>query len=232
MANEAVNLHDTFFKQYLGIPQAAAAFLHHHLPAAVLAQLDLSDLALEKDTFVDEQLRNHFSDLVYRTQTVAETPIAIALLFEHKSYPDEWVNFQILRYQVNLWQQEYVRIQAEYAAAKADETDHSPQKPHTLTPILPLLVYHGQREWKLSLRFVHHLTGLEESDSPLAQALAPYIPDFQPYFVNLIAMSDAEIQDEVVSRLFVLVLKHIFERGLGGYLDEVLRPTKNNNCTC
>lgn len=221
MASEAVNLHDAFFKQYLGIPQAAAAFLRNHLPAAVLAQLDLSQLELERDTFVDEQLRNHFSDLVYRTQTVAETPIAIALLFEHKSYPDEWVNFQILRYQVNLWQQEYARMQAEYSAAKKAGETPSPM-PRTLTPILPLLVYHGQREWKLSLRFAHHLTGMEDSESPLAQALAPYIPDFQPHFINLTAMSDAEIQDEVMSRLFVLVLKHIFEHGLGGYLDEVL----------
>lgn len=35
-------------------------------------------------------------------------------------------------------------------------------------------------------------------------------------------MSDAAIQGEVVTRLFVLVLKHIFERGLGGHLDEIL----------
>ncbi len=74
----------------------------------------------------------------------------------------------------------------------------------------------------MSLRFARHLTGLEDPDSPLAQALVPYVPDFQPHFVNLTAMSDAEIQGEVVTRLFVLVLKHIFERGLGGHLDEIL----------
>jgi hypothetical protein len=56
------------------------------------------------------------------------------------------------------------------------------------------LVYHGQREWKVSLRFARHLTGLEDPDSPLAQALAPYVPDFQPHFVNLSAMSDGRFR--------------------------------------
>ncbi|MCB0063012.1 MAG: Rpn family recombination-promoting nuclease/putative transposase [Caldilineaceae bacterium] len=225
MANEPVNLHDAFFKQYLSIRDAAADFLRNHLPQTVLAQLDLTQLELVKDTFVDEQLRNHFSDLVYRTQTTAETPVAIALLFEHKSYPDEWVNFQIIRYAVNFWQQEYAQIQADYATTKTEAKktgEEPPSKQRTLTPILPLLVYHGQREWKVSLRFARHLTGLEDPKSPLAQALDPYVPDFQPHFVNLTAMSDAEIQGEVVTRLFVLVLKHIFERGLGGHLDEIL----------
>lgn len=221
MVNEPVNPHDAFFKQYLGIAQVAADFLRHHLPAPLAEQLDLTQLQLEKDTFVDEQLRTHFSDLVYRTVTTAQTPVAIALLFEHKSYPDEWVDFQLLRYQTNLWQQEFQRIQAEYAAAKAEGQARSP-KPRTLTPILPLLVYHGQAEWKIPLRFARHLTGLADPASPLAQALIRYVPDFEPHFINLTTMSDAAIQGEVVTRLFTLVLKHIFERGLGGHLDEIL----------
>ncbi|MCB0063011.1 MAG: Rpn family recombination-promoting nuclease/putative transposase, partial [Caldilineaceae bacterium] len=46
MATEPVNLHDTFFKQYLSIRNAAADFLRNHLPATVLAQLDLTQLEL------------------------------------------------------------------------------------------------------------------------------------------------------------------------------------------
>lgn len=219
MTNEPVNSHDAFVKQYLGIPQAAADFLRNHLPPAVVHQLDLTQLQLVKDSFVDEQLRSHFSDLIYRTVTTTETPIAIALLLEHKSYPDEWVDFQILRYEVNFWQQEYQQIQAEDAAAR--KAGEKPPK-RQLTPILPLLIYHGTREWTISLRFARHLAGLADPASPLAQAMQPYIPDFKPHFVNLTNLSDAEIRGEVVTRLFVLVLKHIFTEGLGGHLDEIL----------
>ncbi len=228
MASEPVNPHDAFFKQYLSYPQVAADFLRRQLPAEVVELLDLTELQLVKDSFVDERLRTHFSDLVYRTMTKMETPIALSLLFEHKSYPDEWVNFQILRYQVNLWQQEFDQIQAEERQAR-EEARTAPQtkrrrtpKQRTLTPILVLLVYHGQQEWKASLRFAHHLTGMTEPESPLAQVLARYVPDFEPHFVNLTAMSDEEIQGEIATRLFLVVLKHIFEHGLGGHLDEIL----------
>jgi hypothetical protein len=228
MANEPVNPHDAFFKQYLSHQQVAADFLRRQLPAAVTELLDLTQLRLEKDSFVDERLRTHFSDLVYRTMTNTQTPVAIALLFEHKSYPDEWVDFQLLRYQVNLWQQEFHRIQTEEGGAQAEASaqeqakqKRQPKK-RSLTPILALLVYHGQAEWKVSLRFARHLTGLEDPDSPLAKALTRYAPDFEPHFVNLTAMSDEAIQGEVVTRLFILVLKHIFDQGLGGRLDEIL----------
>lgn len=86
-------------------------------------------------------------------------------------------------------------------------------KKRTLTPILVLLVYHGQEEWKVSLRFARHLTGMENPEAPLTKALARYVPDFEPHFVNLTTMSDVAIQGEVMTRLFLLVLKHIFEQG-------------------
>lgn len=218
MANEPVNPHDAFFKQYLSHPQVATDFLRHHLPAAVVQQVDLAHLHLIKDTFVDEKLRSHFSDLIYRSQTKDQTPLALALLFEHKSYPDEWVDFQVLRYLVNFWQQELDEIIAE--RAKAEDPRNLPKRRQT--PILVLLVYHGKAEWKVSLRFARHLAGLSDPNADLAKALAPYIPDFQPHFVNLTAMSDEEIRGEMMTRLFMLVLKHIFEQDLGGRLDEIL----------
>ncbi|MFZ4662894.1 MAG: Rpn family recombination-promoting nuclease/putative transposase [Caldilineaceae bacterium] len=218
MANELINPHDAFFKQYLSHPQVATDFLRHHLPAAVAQQVDLNHLHLVKDSFIDERLRSHFSDLIYRTQTKDQTPLTLALLFEHKSYPDEWVDFQMLRYQVQFWQQELDAIIAE--RAKAENPRDLPKRRQT--PVLVLLVYHGQDEWKISLRFARHLAGLSDPDSELSKALAPYIPDFQPHFVNLTAMSDEEIRGELTTRLFLLVLKHIFEQGMGGRLPEIL----------
>ncbi|MCE7982020.1 MAG: Rpn family recombination-promoting nuclease/putative transposase [Caldilinea sp. CFX5] len=223
MTTEPINPHDLFFKQYLSHPVAAADFLRNHLPATVVALVDLTRLELAKDSFVDEQLRNHFSDLVYRTVTTEETPVAFSLLFEHKSYPDEWVDFQVLRYEMRMWEQEFAEIQAAHKAAKqAQAKPGRLARVQTLTPILVLLVYHGKEEWHVSLRFARHLTGMQDPESPLAKALAPYVPDFEPHLVNLSALPDEEIQGEVVTRLFVLVLKHIFEQGLGGQLDEIL----------
>lgn len=69
MSDKLVNPHDAFFKQYLSQPAVARDFLQQYLPADLTALLDLSQLRLEKDSFVDEKLRSYFSDLIYTTMT-------------------------------------------------------------------------------------------------------------------------------------------------------------------
>ena len=64
---------------------------------------------------------------------------------------------------------------------------------------------------------------MEDETSPLSQALARYVPAFEPHFINLSTMSDEAIQGEVLTRMMSLVLKHIFEPQLGGRLDAVLK---------
>lgn len=64
MSDKLVNPHDAFFKHYFSQPAVAADFLRHHLPAEVTALLDLGQLRLEKDSFVDEKLRSYFSDMI------------------------------------------------------------------------------------------------------------------------------------------------------------------------
>jgi hypothetical protein len=170
-------------------------------------------------------LRSYFSDLIYSTMTRTTTPVRIALLAEHKSYPDEWVDFQVLRYQVGYWVRELEALQAATPAAQPEsqeKTKRAKRRP-TLTPILVVLVYHGVEAWSGPLRFARHLTGLEDPNSALAQVLGRYVPDFEPHFVNLSIMADEAIQGEVVTRLLGLVLKHIFDHGLGGRLDEILQ---------
>ncbi|MFM7175484.1 MAG: Rpn family recombination-promoting nuclease/putative transposase, partial [Caldilinea sp.] len=62
---EIINPHDKFFKEMLTQPEAARIFLRDFLPPTVAEQLDLSRLQLVKDSFIDETLQAHFSDLVY-----------------------------------------------------------------------------------------------------------------------------------------------------------------------
>ena len=66
MANEPTNPHDAFFKQYLSHPTVAADFLRQHLPAEVAHLLDLTQLRLEKDSFIDEKLRSGSTELAER----------------------------------------------------------------------------------------------------------------------------------------------------------------------
>jgi len=57
--------HDATFRQFLKIPDIARDFMDLHLPAELRAICDLSTLKLENGSFVEENLRQYFSDIPY-----------------------------------------------------------------------------------------------------------------------------------------------------------------------
>jgi predicted transposase/invertase (TIGR01784 family) len=127
--------HDSFFKELFSRPEVAADFLANYLPPEIAAALDLSSLEIVKDSFVDEALRRHLSDLLYRVGLQGGGNAYACMLFEHKSEPYDLVSWQILRYKVRAWEQELRQ-----GAAK-------------LPPIIPIVFYHGQRRWQVPREF-------------------------------------------------------------------------------
>jgi predicted transposase/invertase (TIGR01784 family) len=63
--SELANPHDRFFKEVLSRQDAAEDFVRHYLPAEVVSLLDPSSLAMVKDSFVDQTLQAHYSDILY-----------------------------------------------------------------------------------------------------------------------------------------------------------------------
>lgn len=72
-----VDPHDTFFRQLLSDPSVALDLVQNYLPADLLPLLDLSQLRMEKDTFVDARLRKHFSDVLYSVPLKNNPPLAL-----------------------------------------------------------------------------------------------------------------------------------------------------------
>ncbi|MBF0524033.1 MAG: Rpn family recombination-promoting nuclease/putative transposase [Deltaproteobacteria bacterium] len=71
--------HDKFFKKMFSGQDLAKDFLANYLPAGVLGQLDLSTLETTTDSLVDDQLKEHFSDLVYRVSIRQSQKVKIEL---------------------------------------------------------------------------------------------------------------------------------------------------------
>ena len=221
---EVLDPHDTFFRQLLSEPSVAVDFVQNYLPAKIIPLLDLSQLRIEKDTFVDARLRKHFSDVLYSVplhpnsmpspqQVVAqlEKPakrkrkkaepdnaverVYLYLLFEHKSQPDKGVRLQLLRYMTRIWEKAW-------------------KKHRHLSPIVPIVFYHGQETWSYSSEFADLLTMIEE--------FKPYTPQFRHLLIDLSAYSDEQMQGEVWLRVNLLILKHIFDDNLGEQLPKIL----------
>ncbi|WP_046375758.1 Rpn family recombination-promoting nuclease/putative transposase [Spirosoma radiotolerans] len=125
MAAQPDNPHDRFFKETFSQPEILIDFLNTFAPESVRDRIDYTTLTREVDTFTDEQLAEHFADLVFSV-TYGDQAVRLVLLLEHKSYTEEYPHFQINRYLLNLWESQLKQKQP-------------------LTPGLPVLVYHGNR---------------------------------------------------------------------------------------
>jgi predicted transposase/invertase (TIGR01784 family) len=193
--SELRNPHDAFFKQVLAQPEIAADLLRNNLPAALVELTDWSQLELQKDTFIDPDLQAQYSDLLYRAPLRTGQGLFLYLLFEHKSQPEPYTRLQLLGYMLRIWEQEQ-------------------RESRKISPIVPLVVYHGRRKW----RYARNFAALFKAP----QAVRKYLPAFEHELLDLSAMPDEAIRGEVTVRVVQLVLKHIFAKDLGARLPAIL----------
>ncbi|MEZ5041855.1 MAG: Rpn family recombination-promoting nuclease/putative transposase [Saprospiraceae bacterium] len=176
--------HDAFFKKAFMDIDVARDFIRNFLPENLVSTLNLVDLKLSNQSFVTPQLKQYFSDLVYKCTTTDEEPIELALLFEHKYNAPAYPHLQLLRYLLEYWE---VQIKQKEA----------------LTPIIPIVVYQGKHKWQQKPFYSYF-----KSTSPLLHA---YIPNFEYLLTDINQMEDGDIlalKAELLSNI-LLLMKHI-----------------------
>lgn len=89
--------HDAVFKSFLRHPDTARDFIDIHLPAPLRKLCDLTTLKLEPNSFIDEDLRQYYSDLLWSVKT-QEGVGYIYVVIEHQSKPEELMAFRMMRW--------------------------------------------------------------------------------------------------------------------------------------
>ena len=89
--------HDAVFKRFLRHPETATDFLTLYLPEAILQRCDFSTLRLQSASFIDEDLRAWYSDVLWSVQTTCGTGY-VYVVIEHQSSPDSHMAFRLMRY--------------------------------------------------------------------------------------------------------------------------------------
>jgi predicted transposase/invertase (TIGR01784 family) len=127
------NVHDKFVRESFSDPGRAAATFEKVLPPEFVAQLELSGLVKYQESYLDENMKEYFSDLVFEVplSKYSNEKVDIAILFEHKSKPDKYVLIQV----------------GYYLFAHYFRCIHSKPK-KKLKPIVPLVYYQGKKKWK------------------------------------------------------------------------------------
>ena len=94
--------HDALFKSVFSIPEIAAAELRHLLPVEIVELISWQTLELFEGSSVDEELRQHHSDLLF-TVELAGRQALLYFLVEHKSGPEVLTSLQLLVYITRIW---------------------------------------------------------------------------------------------------------------------------------
>ncbi len=155
MADEIYQPHDKLFLSVFSDAREAADLLQASLPDTLRNRFDWTTLTLVAGTFLDDDLRESQSDMLYRVEHV-ETgqPVSLYLLFEHQSSSDRWMRFRLLKYCYRIWEAD-LRNEPELSE---------------LRPIVPVVFYQGPRGWRHSTEFADLF--------PEAARSWPWVPKF------------------------------------------------------
>jgi predicted transposase YdaD len=140
MAKERVanNPHNNLFQFGISRPETARRII-----AAALGEgadvLDFETLEQVAETLIDAELRDSYSDALFKVHLKPAFANEISFVFvycllEHKSRPDKTVSLQLLRYMVSLWERQL-------------------RDRETLCPIIPMVIYHGESSWTVARSF-------------------------------------------------------------------------------
>ncbi|WP_349886710.1 Rpn family recombination-promoting nuclease/putative transposase [Pantoea ananatis] len=194
--NSTPTPHDATFRQFLTQPEIARDFMELHLPAELRAVCDLSTLKLESGSFVEEDLRQYFSDVLYSLKTAQGDDGYVHVLIEHQSSPDKHMAFRLLRYAVAAMQRHL-------------EAGHK-----KLPLVIPVLFYTGKRRpYPYSTRWLDEFT-----DPALANRL--YSTAFP--LVDVTIIPDEEIAEHRSMAALTLLQKHIHQRDLAELVDKLV----------
>ena len=187
--------HDAVFKRFLRHPETANDFLMLYLPEAIRQRCDFATLRLQSASFIDEDLRAWYSDVLWSVQTTCGAGY-IYVVIEHQSSPDNHMAFRLMRYAIAAMQR------------------HLDAGHKTLPLVVPMLFYHGATSpYPFSLNWLD-----EFADPQLAKTL--YGCPFP--LIDVTVMPDDDIVQHRRVALLELMQKHIRQRDLMLLLEQLV----------
>ncbi|BBB15359.1 putative transposase YhgA family protein [Candidatus Rickettsiella viridis] len=196
MTIKIYNPHDRIFKKFFTDIEVVKEFINAYFPKALQKKCDFSTLKIELGSFVEEDLRQHHSDILYSLKIDGITGY-VYINVEHQSTPDELMPFRMLRYKLAIMKQ------------------HLDQGHKKLPAVIPMLFYHGKKQpYPFSLALIDCFEDVEFAKNYFFNS---------PLLVDISQVSDEKLTEHKVLGSLELVQKHIFTRDLEGIASALVR---------
>ncbi|WJV38295.1 Rpn family recombination-promoting nuclease/putative transposase [Raoultella terrigena] len=187
--------HDAVFKKFLRHADTARDFLDIHLPSSLRPLCDLETLRLESASFIEDDLRACYSDVLWSLKTTAGEGY-IYVVIEHQSSPDAHMAFRLMRYAI---------------AAMQRHLDAGHKR---LPLVVPMLFYHG-----IATPYPYSLCWLDGFTHP-AHARGLYAAAFP--LVDITVIPDDEIVHHRRVALLEFMQKHVRQRDLTKLVEQII----------
>lgn len=182
-----ISSHDKFFKSFMTDLRIAKDFLQYHLPPEIISQINLNNLSLCKETFIEPELKISMADLLYAVNFNNKKGF-IYILTEHQSTPDKLMSFRLLKYICKIMDA------------------HSKENSGELPIIYPLVFYNGKTIYPYST----DIFDLFGENKLLAEKIL-----FKPFkLIDLNQVPDDEIKQHKIAGLMEFFMKHIRARDI------------------
>jgi len=180
--------HDELFRSSMEHPKVSKEFLDAYLPQDVKERVDLDSIKVEKESFVEDKLKNSICDVLFSVKSI-DGDAYIYVLVEHQSKPHHFMPLRLFKYMINICDQ-YL-------------TKHPKAK--ILPPIYPMVFYNGKQKYN-SPRNLWEL--FEDRDL----AKAAWTGDYQ--LINVHEIPDEEFKKRPWSGMMEILMKHIRDSDL------------------
>ena len=200
MSEDISPSHDEFFKNMMGRVAIARKYIQHYLPLEITSLMDMDTLEVDTEGYVDDHLKEYFSDVVATVQLTDGQLSDIYILFEHKSGVDKLVRLQVLKYMVSKWSK-WVKNKDKFEGY--------------LPIVIPIVVYHGAAKWEFSTEF-SDMFRLPSEDFRL------FTPKFNYILHDISHVDEESFKASVDIQTFLLLLKYIYRPELSHKLPEIL----------
>lgn len=177
---------DALFKSIMSEEVAAREFLTEYLPEGFKDLVDLSQIKIEKESYIEEDLKLKFSDIIYRIRRKDGDDAFSYILLEHQSKPDPIIAFRLWKYALLLCER------------------HIKNK-GKLPLVVPMVFYNGIKKYNVA----KNLWDLFEEPNMSKQLLCG---DYK--LIDLQSMSDDAIKKKKHLGMVEYFMKHIHTRDM------------------
>ncbi|HUX79770.1 MAG TPA: Rpn family recombination-promoting nuclease/putative transposase [Alphaproteobacteria bacterium] len=189
--------HDRFTRSSLSHPKVSEEFFQKHLPEKIKNIMDFSSIELQKESYIDDNLKLQIADLLFSVKFDGQSGF-LYILFEHASTPDPLLPFRMLKYMI--------AIKDHHLKAK---------KTQKLPLVYPMILYTGEKPYAYSMD-LFDLFSMGEKELAKDTLMSPY------HLIDLTQFADEELKHYHMFGLMARALKHIHDPDILPFFINIL----------